>query len=99
VAGSAAWSNQSDEVADNARPGTWTRGVVAHMGPRARLPILRRMPSGEEITEFRLSVTEAGRRLLPTASSFTGATGVLPRDPRPTAPDADPRGTAVRSRT
>jgi len=28
-------------------------------------PVQRRMPSGDEVTELRLSVPEAGRRLLP----------------------------------
>ena len=28
-------------------------------------PVNRRMPSGDEVTELRLSVPEAGRRLLP----------------------------------
>jgi single-stranded DNA-binding protein len=39
--------------------------VVVLAGTLATDPIERRMPSGEECTELRLSVPEPGRRLLP----------------------------------
>jgi hypothetical protein len=39
--------------------------VVVLAGTLAADPIERRMRSGEECTEFRLSVPEPGRRLLP----------------------------------
>jgi single-strand DNA-binding protein len=34
-------------------------------GSVAADPVVRRMPSGDEVTELRLSVPEAGKRLLP----------------------------------
>jgi single-strand DNA-binding protein len=39
--------------------------VVVLAGTIAADPVERRMPSGEECTEIRLSVPESGRRLLP----------------------------------
>jgi single-stranded DNA-binding protein len=39
--------------------------VVVLAGTIAAEPVERRMPSGEECTEIRLSVPEPGRRLLP----------------------------------
>lgn len=39
--------------------------VVVLAGTLATDPVERRMPSGEEVTELRLSVPEQGRRLLP----------------------------------
>ncbi len=39
--------------------------VVVLAGTVAADPVERRMPSGDEVTEIRLSVPEAGRRLLP----------------------------------
>ena len=39
--------------------------VVVLAGTIAADPVQRRMPSGEECTEIRLSVPEPGRRLLP----------------------------------
>jgi len=42
-----------------------TVNVVVLAGTIAADPVERRMPSGDEVTELRLSVPEAGRRLLP----------------------------------
>lgn len=42
-----------------------TVNVVVLAGTVAADPVERRMPSGDEVTELRLSVPEAGRRLLP----------------------------------
>ena len=42
-----------------------TVNVVVLAGSVAADPVLRRMPSGDEVTELRLSVPEAGKRLLP----------------------------------
>ncbi len=42
-----------------------TVNVVVLAGTVATDPVERRMPSGEELTELRLSVPEAGKRLLP----------------------------------
>ena len=42
-----------------------TVNVVVLAGTVAAEPVQRRMPSGDEVTELRLSVPEAGRRLLP----------------------------------
>src|ERR687897_2260534 len=39
--------------------------VVVLAGTVSADPVERRMPSGDEVTELRLSVPEAGRRLLP----------------------------------
>ena len=39
--------------------------MVVLAGTVAADPVQRRMPSGDEVTELRLSVPEAGRRLLP----------------------------------
>ena len=39
--------------------------VVVLAGTIATDPVERRLPSGEECTEIRLSVPESGRRLLP----------------------------------
>ena len=42
-----------------------TVNVVVLAGTVAADPVERRMPSGDEVTELRVSVPEAGRRLLP----------------------------------
>ena len=42
-----------------------TVNVVVLAGTVAADPVQRRMPSGDEVTELRLSVPEAGRSLLP----------------------------------
>lgn len=42
-----------------------TVNVVVLAGTVAADPVERRMPSGDEVTELRLSVPEAGMRLLP----------------------------------
>jgi len=42
-----------------------TVNVVVLAGTVAADPVQRRMPSGDEVTELRLSVPEAGKRLLP----------------------------------
>ena len=42
-----------------------TVNVVVLAGTVAADPVTRRMPSGDEVTELRVSVPEAGRRLLP----------------------------------
>ena len=42
-----------------------TVNVVVLSGTVAADPVERRMPSGDEVTEIRLSVPEAGKRLLP----------------------------------
>src|SRR5512132_4075154 len=42
-----------------------TVNVVVLAGSVAADPVVRRMPSGDEVTELRLSVPEAGKRLLP----------------------------------
>lgn len=42
-----------------------TVNVVVLAGTVAADPVERRMPSGDEVTELRLSVPEAGKRLLP----------------------------------
>jgi single-strand DNA-binding protein len=42
-----------------------TVNVVVLAGTVTAEPIERRMPSGDQVTELRLSVPEAGRRLLP----------------------------------
>ena len=42
-----------------------TVNVVVLAGTVSAEPVQRRMPSGDEVTELRLSVPEAGRRLLP----------------------------------
>ena len=42
-----------------------TVNVVVLAGTVAADPVERRMPSGDEVTEIRLSVPEVGRRLLP----------------------------------
>ncbi|HVH52734.1 MAG TPA: single-stranded DNA-binding protein [Actinomycetota bacterium] len=42
-----------------------TVNVVVLAGTVATDPVDRTMPSGDEVTELRLSVQEAGRRLLP----------------------------------
>ena len=39
--------------------------VVVLAGTVAADPVQRRMPSGDEVTELRLSVPETGKRLLP----------------------------------
>ncbi len=39
--------------------------VIVLAGRVAGEPVNRRLPSGDEVTELRLSVPEAGRRLLP----------------------------------
>jgi single-stranded DNA-binding protein len=42
-----------------------TVNVVVLAGTVAAEPVERRLPSGDEVTELRLSVPEAGKRLLP----------------------------------
>jgi single-strand DNA-binding protein len=42
-----------------------TVNVVVLAGTLAADPVCRRLPSGDEVTELRLSVPEAGKRLLP----------------------------------
>ena len=42
-----------------------TVNVVVLAGTVTAEPVERRMPSGDEVTELRLSVPEAGKRLLP----------------------------------
>ena len=42
-----------------------TVNVVVLAGTVSADPVERKMPSGDEVTELRLSVPEAGRRLLP----------------------------------
>jgi len=42
-----------------------TVNVVVLAGTVAAEPVERRMPSGDQVTELRLSVPETGRRLLP----------------------------------
>ena len=42
-----------------------TVNVVVLAGSVAADPVQRRMPSGDEVTELRLSVPEPGKRLLP----------------------------------
>lgn len=42
-----------------------TVNVVVLAGTISAEPVERRLPSGDEVTELRLSVREAGRRLLP----------------------------------
>ncbi len=42
-----------------------TVNVVVLAGRVAADPVERRMPSGDEVTELRLSVPETGKRLLP----------------------------------
>lgn len=42
-----------------------TVNVVVLAGMVAADPVQRKMPSGDEVTELRLSVPEAGKRLLP----------------------------------
>jgi len=39
--------------------------IVVLAGTVAAEPVARRLPSGDEVTELRLSVPEAGERLLP----------------------------------
>ncbi len=57
-----------------------TVNVVVLAGTVSAEPVQRRMPSGDEVTEIRLSVPEAGRRLLPLPIAAWHATvgaGVL----------------------
>ena len=42
-----------------------TVNVVVLAGTIAAEPVQRQLPSGDEVTEIRLSVPEPGRRLLP----------------------------------
>ena len=42
-----------------------TVNVVVLAGTVAAEPVERRLPSGDEVTELRISVPEAGKRLLP----------------------------------
>ena len=42
-----------------------TVNVVLLAGTVSADPVTRRMPSGDEVTELRISVPETGRRLLP----------------------------------
>jgi single-stranded DNA-binding protein len=53
-----------------------TVNVVVLAGTVAAEPVRRRLPSGDEVTELRVSVPEAGRRLLPLpVAVWEGATG------------------------
>jgi single-strand DNA-binding protein len=45
--------------------GVVTVNVVVIAGTVAAEPVERRLPSGDQVTELRVSVPEAGRRLLP----------------------------------
>ena len=54
-----------------------TVNVVVLAGTVAADPVQRRMPSGDEVTELRLSVPEAGRRLLPLAVATCGGRGLV----------------------
>lgn len=57
-----------------------TVNVVVLAGTISAEPIQRRLPSGDEVTELRVSVPEAGRRLLPLPVAAWHATvgpGVL----------------------
>ncbi|GIU96591.1 MAG: hypothetical protein KatS3mg013_0394 [Actinomycetota bacterium] len=58
-----------------------TVNVVVLAGTVATDPVRRRLPSGEEVTELRLSVPEAGRRLLPPPDRGTARRG-RPPSPR-----------------
>ena len=49
-----------------------TVNVVVLAGTVAAEPVERRMPSGDEVTELRLSVPEAGKRLLAACRSRCG---------------------------
>lgn len=42
-----------------------TVNVVVLAGTIAAEPVVRQMPSGDEVTELRVAVPEAGKRLLP----------------------------------
>jgi single-strand DNA-binding protein len=42
-----------------------TVNVVVLAGTIAAEPVVREMPSGDQVTEFRVAVPETGRRLLP----------------------------------
>src|SRR4051812_10476977 len=51
-----------------------TVNVVVLAGTVAADPVTRRMPSGDEVTELRISVPETGRRLLPLPVAASHAT-------------------------
>ena len=51
-----------------------TVNVVVLAGTVSAEPVERRMPSGDEVTELRLAVPEAGKRLLPLPVSAWHAT-------------------------
>ncbi len=53
-----------------------TVNVVVLAGTVAADPVERRMPSGDEVTELRLSVPEAGKRLLPLPGRGSGTSDV-----------------------
>jgi hypothetical protein len=53
-------------------PAMVTVNVVVLAGTVAADPVERRMPSGDEVTELRLTVPEAGKRLLPVAAWLGG---------------------------
>jgi single-strand DNA-binding protein len=65
-----------------------TVNVVVLAGTVAADPVERRMPSGDEVTELRLSVPEVGKRLLPLPVAAWHATvgkralkGIVKGDP------------------
>jgi Single-strand binding protein family len=59
------WSENARSDGKYVRPALATVNVVVLAGTVAADPVQRRMPSGDEVTELRLSVPEAGRRLRP----------------------------------
>src|SRR6188472_2475155 len=70
--GSIRGSVSSDRRVGPCRYGPFRKGahmltvnVVVLAGTVAADPVTRRMPSGDEVTELRISVPETGRRLLP----------------------------------
>ena len=52
-----------------------TANVVVLAGTLSADPIQRRMPSGDEVTELRLSVPEAGKRLLLPVAAWHATVG------------------------
>lgn len=66
-----------------------TVNVVVLAGTVAADPVQRRMPSGDEVTELRVSVPELGKRLLPLpVAAWHGTVG-------PRALDGIAKGDAV----
>ncbi|MEX2101522.1 MAG: single-stranded DNA-binding protein [Actinomycetota bacterium] len=51
-----------------------TVNVVVLAGTVAAEPVVRRLPSGDQVTELRISVPESGRRLLPLPVAVWHAT-------------------------